>query len=179
VEDALFNSLKSARETLFLALKLSKQSAYHRRAPEPDSLPHFGETRRLLEDVLKEHPDNLDALVMMSQLLESLLDFEGAATFLCRAFAAGVPKTNKSLKRLALLRENATAWRDLSLSPEALRELGHYLRNQGVGPGHRTMQLTREWLVKSGIPDPDNVISGLERWGAFSDFQVLTNVVLG
>lgn len=179
MSDAHLNSLREARDSLLLGLKLSKQGSYHRRAPEPDSLAHFGRASRLLDELLRREPTNREALMMMSQLLESLLDFGGAASLLMRALDVGEPKTKKLLKRLALLQESAKEWRELLLTPDSLRELGEYLKNRGVGPNDRTLNLTREWLTAKGFDNPDQVVAALGRRGGFSDFQVLANVVYG
>ena len=114
---------------------------------------------------------------MMSQISECLMDFNSAIEYLGRAITAGEPKTKKTLKRLALLRENAAMWRELFLTPASLRELGNYLEANKVGPRNRTMELTKKWLVAKGVDNPDKVIQSLESYGAFSDFQVLSNVV--
>ncbi|WP_406697770.1 hypothetical protein V5E97_02790 [Singulisphaera sp. Ch08] len=177
--DEIPDSLKAARESLLLGVRLSKQGSYARRAPNPDSLPYFAQAHDLLAELLNEQPDHREALVMMSQISECLMDFSAALSFLARAFDAGEPKSKKLLKRLALLRENATAWRDLGLTPEMLGMLGNHLEAEGVGPAHETLQLTRDWLTANHIGDPEIVVAALERRGAFSDFQVLANVVYG
>ena len=64
----------------------------------PDSLTSFANVREILEEVLTERPDHREALMMMSQLSECLLDYNNALGFLTRAFDAGEPKSKKSLK---------------------------------------------------------------------------------
>jgi hypothetical protein len=179
VEDKILDSLKAARESLQLGMRLSNQGSYARRAPSPGSLPFFANAQEQLEEVLTELPDNREALVMMSQVAECLLAYDKALSYLTRAFDAGEPKSKKSLKRLALLRENSHAWRDLGLTPEMLRELGDHLESEGVTTDHTTLRLTRDWLMEKHIADPESVIAALERRGAFSDFQVLANICYG
>jgi hypothetical protein len=179
MQDPTADFLKAGRDSLLAGVQLSRQCSYARRAPEPASLPHFAQARVFLDEVLRRHPDHQEALMMMSQLSENVLDFRAAIDFLERAFDVGEPKTKKSLKRLVRLRESAAEWEDLLLSPSELRGLGDYLEANRVGSNHRTLQLTRAWLTASGMHDPDRVIGALERRGAFSDFQVLANVVYG
>ena len=116
---------------------------------------------------------------MMSQVTECLLDYDTALAYLNRAFDAGEPKSKRALKQLALLRENSHAWRELGLTPEMLRELGDHLEAEGVTPDHKTLRLTRGWLIENHIGDPEAVIAALERRGAFSDFQVFANICYG
>ena len=116
---------------------------------------------------------------MMAQVCEGLMNFKGAIEFLNKAFAAGEPRTKKHLKKLALMRENAEEWHDLVLSPEELRELGEYLLEMKVGSANRSFDITKEWLETQSTHDVNEVIESLERRGAFSDFQVLANVVYG
>jgi hypothetical protein len=179
MEDKIFDSLGEARESLLDGLRLANQGSYARRAPSASSLPHFAHARGVLLRILAESPGHQEALLMMSRVSESLLEFEAALSYLSRAFAAGEPKTKKALKRLALLRENSIAWRDLGLSPEKLQKLGDYLEAQSVNPSHTTLRLTRNWLSENNIENPKAVVEALERRGAFSDFQVLANVVHG
>jgi len=179
VEKQTLDSLKAARESLLLGMRLSKQGSYARRAPNPDSLSFFANARERLEEVLAELPDQREALMMMSQVAECLLDYNTALSYLMRAFDAGEPKSKKSLKRLARLCEGIHEWPDLGLTPEMLRELGHHLDAAGVTTDHTTLRLTRGWLMANHVENPESVIAALERRGAFSDFQVLANVCHG
>jgi len=179
MKESVANVLKKARDEMSLGRKLSKQASYARRAPEKECLPHYAKAKQLLEGVLQRDRKNREALLMMSEISEAALDYESAIKYIGLAFEAGEPKTKKTVKRLALLRESANSWRELVLDPESLRALGDFLEAVGVGPDHSTMDVTREWLSAKSDFDPDEVISALERRGAFSDFQVLANVVYG
>jgi hypothetical protein len=179
LESKISDRLRAARESLFLGVKLSNQGSYARRAPSPDSLPLFANAREKLEEVLAEIPTHREALMMMAQLSECLLDYDDAVGLLTRAFDAGEPKSKKSLKRLARLRENSHEWQALGLTPDMLRRLGDHLDAEGVTPGETTLRHTRDWLVENHIDDPEAVVAALERRGAFSDFQVLANVCYG
>lgn len=171
--------IENAREELLRAIKLSKQGSYERRAPAPASLIHFETARSLLDEILLLSPRNTEALLMKSQISEGLLDFDSAIIFLNSAFDAGEARSQKLLKRLALLRENAKAWKALAMSPFILRQLGDYLESCGVGPANRTMELTKKWLDQNMPETSEKVIVALEERGAYSDFQVLANVVYG
>lgn len=171
--------LLDARQDLFVAVKLSRQGAYHRRAPSSESLPHYGEAKRLLKEVLQHEPGNCQALLMMSQIAEGLMDFSSAINFLNDAFAAGEPRSKKHLKRLALLKENSKTWRKLVLTPEELRELGEFLQAKDVSPANRSLDYTKQWLNENYQGNPQEVLNSFDEVGAFSDFQVLANVVYG
>lgn len=179
MQDDQKSILNTARSSLFLGMKLSKQASYSRRIPEASSLPHFSEANRLLLSLLNTHPDDREALIMLSQISECTMDYKNAILNLEKAFLAGEPKTKKLLKRLALLRECEKTWDKLILSPESLQSLGKHLEQMGVGPEHRTLQITRNWLSANVKCDHGNIISALEQSGAFTDFQVLANVCHG
>lgn len=179
MQESIADLLNNARQDLLTAVKLSKQASYHRRTPSPECLPHYGEARRLLGLVLESDPNHREALILMAQVSEGLMDLKAAANFLIKAIQAGEPATKKMLKKMAQLRESAKSWIDLVLTPDMLRELGEYLESMGVGPANRSLDLTREWLLLNFDGDPDEVIIALDGRGAFSDFQVLANVVYG
>lgn len=176
---SIADMLSTARQDLQTAIGLSRQGSYGRRGPSPESLPHYGETKRLLRLVLESEPCNREALLMMAKVSEGLMDFEAAFDFLSRAIQAGEPKSKKLLKKLAQLRENTEHWKTLVLTPDMLRELGEYLESRKVGPANRSLDITREWLHLNFDGNPEQVIAGFEKRGAFSDFQVLANVVYG
>lgn len=177
--DSITESLNLVRIELAEAVKLSGQGAYHRRAPSPESLPHYEKTRQLLQEILERSPQNCEALMLLSQTYEGLMKFDLAALLLRKAFDAGEPKTNKLMKRLALLCENDKEWQDLALTPGELSELGDFLEERGVGPSHRSRNLTQEWIVNHTDKSLPDVLESLDRRGAFSDFQVLVNLVRG
>jgi hypothetical protein len=173
------DQMVEARESLLLGIEYSMQRSYQRRAPAFESLSYFERARELLEDVLRRQPQNREALMMMSQVWECLLEYDAAERYLLRALAAGEPRTKRMLKRLSLLREGARIWNGFPLTPEMLRALGKYLEGEGVNEHHRTLDLTRRWLAENGFTDIEQVIQAFGRKRAFSDFQVLANVVRG
>lgn len=173
------DALQAARQDVRTAIGLSRQGSYNRRAPSPESLPHYGEAKRLLQLVLEIEPNHREALVLMAQVFEGLMDFDAAADFLNRAIRAGEPKTKKLRRKLALMHENTRQWKDLVLAPHMLRDLGQHLESMGVDPANRSLDFTREWLSSNFDGDPEQVIGVLNERGAFSDFHVLVNVVHG
>jgi hypothetical protein len=65
----------------------------------------------------------------------------------------------------------------LMLTPSQLHDLGQYLESQLAGQlGERDLHLTRQWLGDRDL-DVAKIIQALENRGAFSDFEVLANIV--
>ena len=169
-----------AAETLLRSgVRSTKQGRYARRLPAREASRDLNEARRILLLSLQRRPDAPHVLAMLSQILECLLDYEQAIDYLTRAFQHGHPRTQKELRRLALLREASEEWKTLRLSPEELDRLGRFLTEIGVGPEDRSFNFTRKWLVMEGVDSPEDVIAALQKRGAFTDFQVLANVVRG
>lgn len=171
--------LSKAREDLLTAVRLSRQGSYRRRAPSPESLPHYGEAKRQLLLALEIEPAHREALMMMAQVAEGLMDFRSAVSYLDRALQTGEFRTKKLLKKLAHLRDNAEYWDSLSLTPSKLQELGEYLDLMGVSPDSRSLENTRQWLLSNFDGDPEQVIAEFSERGAFSDYHVLANVAYG
>lgn len=169
--------LDLARNEFLTGVKLSKQGSYARRNPDLLSIPHFQKAKSILLNLEKSDPDNIEILVLLSQIEECLMNYTKAILYLNQSFSAGKSQTKSDLKRLIRLRQESVEWRDLKLSARELEELGSYLSRLNVGPQHTTLDLTKEWLLLNDISHPEDVISALERRGAFSDFQVLKNVV--
>ena len=86
----------------------------------------------------------------------------------------------RDLKKLALLGQAQRQWADMPLSPKKLADLGAYLEKQlSGGIGERNRHLTEQWLQQQNIDKPQKILEALEKRGAYSDFQVLYNVVRG
>lgn len=173
------DKLAQARECLLHGIRLARQRSYQRRAPARIAIPHLVEARRQLLDLLQQDPVNDDALILLSEAEEVLLNYTQAIRYLERAMNNELQRTKKNKKRLAALRQYAAQWEDLGLSPQQLAELGKHLAARGVSPVNRSLELTREWLQSISVANADDVIAALHRRGAFSDFQVLANVVWG
>jgi hypothetical protein len=173
--------LEEAKEVLLKGLRLSKQGSYARRAPACGSLPFLIEARHRLRSLATEDPSNGETWELLSHAEECLMDFREAIACLERAMALKKSQTKKDKKRLAILRQALREWDDLLLTPEQVQRLGEYLRTLGIGseqPG-RSLLGTRAWLNQEGIENRDAVIEAIQKRGAFSDFQVLENIVRG
>jgi hypothetical protein len=109
---------------------------------------------------------------------EALLEYSEAITSLNRAMELST-RDKKNLKRLARLREAKSFWDQLTLTPYQLHDLGAYLQERGTSLDAETLAATQEWLEAAGLPDPESVLDAFENLGAFSDFQVLENIVRG
>ncbi|HEV3079068.1 MAG TPA: hypothetical protein VGY66_04790 [Gemmataceae bacterium] len=157
------------------------QCSLGRRAPTTKSIPLLETARDGLRRLLEKDRTNAEAWQLLSQAEECLLNYQEAITSLEQAKRLNGSRTKKDLKRLALLKESCGYWQDFPLSADQLRKLGHYLVGAGAEEEQRgrTFTFTRRWLAENKVPEPDAVIQALEKRGAFSDFQVLYNVVRG
>lgn len=176
--DDYMNTLEEAEAALELGTRLSKQSSYARRMPARESHPHFAHARALLQRIVTRCPIDSNALRLMSRVCESLLDFSNAIRYQELAISATGTQSNKDLKRLAVLRGSLREWQELGLSPRQLESLGQYLEAHGVGEEQRSLELTSSWAIENEL-NPRDVCEGVQRRGAFSDFQVLSNLVYG
>ncbi|MEJ7589995.1 MAG: hypothetical protein WKF77_00450 [Planctomycetaceae bacterium] len=161
------------------AVSESGQSAYSRRAPMLAAVAHYEQASATLLALLKIEPTNTRALLLLSLVEEGLLHFDTAAAMLSKAFESGEPRSKKHLKRFALLKSNAKWWSTISLSPFQLAALGEYLADEEVNPSNDDLRVTTRWLIENSIPESASILERLAELGAFSDFQVLANVVNG
>lgn len=173
-------SLDELRAALNQGRKLSMQGSFGRRAPEPSAVPYLRKARDGLANYVRDAgQQEAEAWRLLSEAEECLLSYAMAIKALERAMALG-QRDRKDLKRLALLKQYARDWSALPLSPEQLEALGQFLRDRlGDDTGERSFRWTQEWLHAAGVSDPGVVIAALEARGAFSDFQVLYNVIRG
>jgi hypothetical protein len=171
----------SLRQALLRGIKLSMQGSYARRIPAEEAVPHLEEARRGLRHLVEKDPMNVETWRLLSQAEECMLNYAGATTCLERAIELSKTGRKKDLRRLALLKESLRAWQDLLLTPDQLRELGECLVQAGaeLEPNGRTLMFTRQWLHDRGFADAEAVLEALRRRGAYTDFQVLQNVVRG
>jgi tetratricopeptide (TPR) repeat protein len=168
--------LETLREILRRGQKLSGQGSYKRRAPHPDAHPHLVQALKQLVALCRSQPDNADAWLLRSEAHEALLQYPEATQALERAVAIAGP-TKRTRKKLAHLRELVAEWAMLMLTPSQLHDLGQYLESQLAGQlGERDLHLTRQWLGDRDL-DVAKIIQALENRGAFSDFEVLANIV--
>lgn len=172
-------SLVAARNELREAIALSGQGSYARRSPAAISKAGFSRANDLLASILVKDPLHREALLLYSQERECVLDYGSAIKALDEAFLAGEPRSRQHLKRRARLVESLSTWQTLQLTPEQLQELGEFLQDSGVDASSVTMERTTTWLRDHNVPHHERVLQGLQRMGAYSDFQVLANVVFG
>lgn len=171
--------LDEARRELQSGMQLSKQGAYARRTPDSQARQHLLHARDILVQAMKIDARDPEVLNLLSRVEECFLNYAEAIHYLEAAFASGKSKSKKDLKRLALLREHLVEWRDLILTPTQLSELGEYLMSKGINQHSQNYTYTREWLLINGFDEIESVISSLKRRGAFTDYQVLENIVRG
>jgi hypothetical protein len=124
-------------------------------------------------------PERAEVWDLLSQVEAALLNYNSAIHSLERVAALSGKRDKRLLKRLAGLRQAHAEWSDLPLSPMQTAALGKYLEACGVDSQSETLELTRRWLEEEQSVDADRVIEAFERRGAFSDFQVLNNIVSG
>lgn len=172
--------LAQLRDALRQGQKLSQQTSLERRAPAPESVPFLQNARSGLRRIVAENPNSVEAWRLLSEAEECLLDYSAALRALHKAMELSGKRDKRDLKRVALLREAGGQWTNLGLTPAQLADLGRYLEERlGGGQGERSLRFTREWLERSQPQDPKRTLEALDRRGAFTDFQVLYNVVRG
>ena len=170
--------LTKLAETLRAGQIKSKQGSYERRAPAKRARPLLREARRGLRSYVADHPDDPDALRLLSQAEEALLDYRNARLALERLLNLSPTRDKRDLKKLALLREYEGRWRDLGLSPEELAGLGRHLSScLRTAPCDHSYRHTEGWLRAAHVDAPDKVIRSLERQGGYCDCEVSYNVV--
>lgn len=177
----MYDSIDAVREMFRAVVKKSMQTSYARRYPAKETVSTFETVRANLRTMVQHNPGNSEAWRLLSQVEECLLNYVEAIRCLEQAMSLGNARDRKDMKHLALLRSSQAEWASLRLSPAQLMSLGEFLVQAGVEKGaqHRSLELTRYWLETNGIVNPEEVIAALETRGAFTDFQVLYNVVRG
>lgn len=171
--------LQELKATLLRGVRLSKQTSYERRAPAKAAVPFLRQARDGLRDYVAANANDREGWQLLSQAEETLLDYQAARVALEKAMQLTAKRDKRDLKRLAMLRELTEEWAGLVLSPSQLQELGRYLEEELKGStGDRSLRLTRQWLERQGL-NLERIVRALEDRGAYSDFQVLYNVVRG
>lgn len=170
------HKIQYARELYQRAVRVSGQASYARRQASDEAVALFLKARKVMEDC--EAISNPEALELLSRIEEALLGYDEAISWLVRFGEHKGGLSQKEKKRLAQLREARQEWTDLGLLPPQLAEPGHYLRKHGVRPHSTTFEYTCRWHRKSNLNEMA-VIEALKRRGAFSDYQVMENVVSG
>tara|TARA_R110002020_G_scaffold233021_1_gene444671 strand:+ start:1110 stop:1637 length:528 start_codon:yes stop_codon:yes gene_type:complete len=161
-------------------IQKSGQSSYSRRAPNYLSLAELNRARTGLRELIVTDSENPRVWELLSRAEECLMDFRKAIQCCEKAIELSDKPTKGQYKRLVLLKQSFDQWCQMSLSPDELKMLGDYLKLVGADAnvGSISFVHTLAWLEKEGF-QPDEVIDEFERRGAFSDFQVYQNIVLG
>ncbi len=173
------NELQRIRETLINGLRLSKQGSYSRRAPAAEAVPFLRAACAELSQLIQQQPNNAEAWKLLALGFEAQLDYRRAVDALQKylELVPNAPKEDR--KRLALCRQYLQEWKSLSLAPESLEQLGNYLRTVVRSDPSRDFRHTLAWLKDTGHDDPEAVLQGMRDRGAFDDWQVLQNLVIG
>ncbi len=173
-------SLEELRRILIEGQRRSKQGSYMRRNPALAAIPFLLEARSGLRDYVREKDTNIEALRLLSQAEECLLNYSAARQNLERAISLSVPKDKKDMKRLALLTKCENQWTELGLTPAQLEDLGNHLSMKLPENGcDHTLRFTIEWLQRASRRKTKGVIEALRNRGGFCDCEVLNNVVTG
>src|SRR5437588_5591549 len=141
------------RESLLRGMQISAQGSYARRSPSRNAVPHLEFARNGLRLIVEQDADNVEALRLLAQAEECLLNYRQAVACLEQAMSLGVSRSKRDLKRLALLKLALAEWESLPVSPDQLRELGEFLEGAGVADESRgrSLEFTRQWLRNQGI----------------------------
>lgn len=174
--------LEDLEAALLQGLKLSGQGSYARRAPATAAVPHLAEARAGLRRFVERHPRDARAHRLLSLAEEAFLAYGPARSALARAMELSGGGDKRDHKRLAMLRETGDEWAALPITPDELRELGHFLKQKlDAGETDRSLRWTELWLREHGRDDAAlaTVRAALDDRGAFSDMQVYYNVTRG
>jgi tetratricopeptide (TPR) repeat protein len=174
------DELLSLRAKLLRGITLSKQSSYARRSPDRRALPLLEEARAGLRAVVEQSTTNSGAWRLLSQAEECLMNYREAISCLETAMELSQARSTKDLKRLTLLKQSLKEWECLPLSPDELETLGRFLVASGVEDERigRSLRFTTQWLREKGF-DVELALDRFWQRGAYTDFQVLYNLVRG
>lgn len=172
------NNLNDLRNELIQGQKLSMQGSDQRRAPEKKAVPYLLNARNGLKDYVQKNPQDGKAWLLLSQAEECLLNYSAALENLQKVIELG-DKNRKNLKKLVLLKEYESKWKELALSPEQLEELGEYVEGKIETQGcDHTLIYTKEWLDKNMAKSKKaKIVKSLQNQGGFCDCEVLLNVI--
>jgi hypothetical protein len=172
--------LEELRRILIEGQRRSKQGSYMRRNPASAAIPFLLEARTALREYVRVNDTNAEALRLLSQAEECLLNYSAARQYLERAMSLSAQKDKKDMKKLALLIEYGNQWTELELTPAQLEDLGKYLRARLRENGcDHTLRFTRERLMGASRVKTKGFIEAVRNRGGFCDCEVLNNVVMG
>lgn len=161
---------------------LAQQGVYARRLPSEEAISIFEGVKEWLVLRLAERPQSPELLDWLSQVHECLLEYQASRSCLLRAIELGLPKSRKIATRLYRLQRAEAEWLSLNLSPVELKSLGEYLMELCTNIDLQRLasrDRTEQWILLNCPERRDRVLKGLDSRGAYSDWQVLMNVVRG
>jgi hypothetical protein len=160
--------LRAARE-------LSGQSNFRRRWPGLQAASIAQSVAEEARRYLAAKPEDRDALKILADACELRMDFFEAAVAIDKLLALSEERPKKLLSQLARVREAITFWRDLSLSPEELAELGAHISERVQRTRVNSTAITDAWLKQRG-KDVDDVLGRLRSLGGLDDLTIMANV---
>jgi len=177
---AMRSDLQVIKSRLQQALNLSQQGSYHRRAPSARALPLLQEVRQELELWIAENGEDIDALRSLALAEEALLLYHNAVLTLERVITLSRTPDRKDLKRLAACREASGLWKNLTLAPYELVELGRFLKGSLMDRApSESLYWTEQWLRENKPEQLESILAALGHLGYGSDYKVLHNLVPG
>ena len=167
------------RSIIRRGIQLSGQTSYSRRAADKRAIPLLREARARLKAIIENGQADYEVFRLLALTHENLLEYREAIHAVQECIKRSVGPKKDDLKRLAHYKEQLGWWEAVSLTPGELNELGVFLHSKlsSVLEYERSFRWTMVWLNQKKHPSPDKVVSGLERLGAYDDFQMLHNVI--
>jgi hypothetical protein len=177
----MLDQLHELRSTLITGIQLSKQGSYHRRAPAEAALPFLNKALAGLREYVSNNSGDVEGWRLLSQAEECMLNFGNALACLEKAMALSPARQKSDFKRLALLKDSIDYWKTIILSAVQLRQLGNFLLKKGVEDPAvgNSLRFCNEWLMENRVEDSEKIIKGFGEKGAYTDFQVLRNIIMG
>jgi hypothetical protein len=173
-------ALASIQSCLNEAMYLSGQQSYKRRYPGDDLMQTFQAIKNeLLQLYFQKEMSVLNQsgiLLALSQVSEAILDFGAAENYLIEWSNRTADRSNRTLKRLTLLRASAAHWKVITLCPSDLEKMRDFVDKQiaSQGPGSDFVYC-RAWLAGTKY-DQEQVIDRFRSLGLADDFQVAANL---
>jgi hypothetical protein len=176
----MMEEIDNIRSILRRGIQLSGQMSYSRRAADEISIPLLREALSRLKAMVESGRADHEVFRLLALTHENLLEYCEAIEAVQECINRSAGPRRDDLKRLARYKEQLSWWEAVSLSPRELDELGVFLQSKlSSVPYERSFKWTIAWLEEKKHRSPAKVISGLERLGAYDDFQVLHNVIVG
>jgi hypothetical protein len=173
--------IDNIRSILRRGIQLSGQMSYSRRAADEKAIPLLQEALSRLKAIVESGQADYEVFRLLALTHENLLEYRQAIQAVQECINRSAAPKKDDLKRLVRCKEQLGWWEAVSLTPRELNELGAFLHGKlsSVPTYEHSLRWTIAWLNERKHPSPDKVTSGLERLGAYNDFQVLQNVIIG